>query len=237
MQNSLQDYIFQIITDSEPVTTKEIQELLEKHRVTVSNKEINSVLYGPLRSVVIRDINEKGIPAWKIRRKQFSAAGGLEAKFYNELIKQEIVTKENSQLGFTVKNTRNNKRYHLDIAIWRGDRKYDIEIDGFDHIRADALASLERQIIEGGKNVEIEIDWMDNEKSFIAFNEINTKIVYQWLGKHLSWCIRYHEELLWPKDITRNIWLIEKGWKIMRFWNVEVQREMEKCVDEVKELM
>lgn len=229
----LSDQVFQIIIDKEPITTKGIQDILQAHGIHVFREPINSILYGVLRSSVIRDVNEKGIPAWKIKRANFAAAGGLEAKFYKELLRQKVITKDNSQLGFTVKNMRNNKRYHLDIAVMKENQRYDIEIDGFDHIRADALASLERQIIEGGKNVEPEIDWMDNEKSFVAFNEINTKIVYSWLATHVDWTVRFHEELLWPKDITRNIWLIEKGWKVIRFWNTQIQKDIKKCADEV----
>jgi hypothetical protein len=233
----LKDQIFRIISEKEPVTTKEIQDVLQEYGVNASKESINSALYGPLRNTVVRDVNVKGIPAWRIKRATFAAAGGLEAKFYAELIRQKIVTKDESHLGFTVKNTRNNKRYHLDIAVIRNGNRYDIEIDGFDHVRADALASLERQIIEGGKNMEPEIDWMDNEKSYVAYSEINTKVVYPWLATHIDWTVRYHEELLWPKDITRNIWLIERGWKVIRFWNTQIQKDIKKCAEEAREFL
>lgn len=233
----LKDQVFQIISEKEPITTKEIQDLLQQHNMRVSREAINSVLYGPLRNTVIRDMNEKGVPAWKLKRAAFAAAGGLETKFYKELLRHGIIAKDNSQLGFTVKNIRNNKRYHLDIAVMKNNQRYDIEIDGFDHVRADALASLEWQIIEGGKNMEPEIDWMDNEKSFVAFNEVNTKIVYSWLATHVDWTVRYHEELLWPKDITRNIFLLEKGWKVIRFWNTQIQKDMKHCAEEAREFL
>lgn len=235
MANSLQDQIFQIISRKEPITTREIQEALQEFGVSVQKDEINSILYSGLRNSVIRDVNAKGIPAWRVRRKQFSAAGGLEAKLYQALLKANIITTDTAHLGYGVKNTHNGKSYHLDIAVFLNDNKYDIEIDGFDHVRADALSSLERQIKEGGKHAQIEIDWMDNEKSFISYSEIDTKTVYQWLGNHIDWCIRYHEELLWPKDITRNIWLIEKGWKVIRFWNGEVSQNLNRCIKDIKE--
>ncbi len=233
----LSDQVFQVVTDHEPITTKEIVDILGEHGITVSKESINSALYGPLRNSVIRDVNVSGTPAWKIKRVTFEAAGGLEAKFYNELIRQGVITEANAQLGFTVKNIRNNKRYHLDIAVHTNNNRYDIEIDGFDHVRADALSSLERQIIEGGKSIEPEIDWMDNEKSFVAYNEINTKIVYVWLATHVGWAVKYHEELLWPKDITRNIFLLEKGWKVIRFWNTQIQKNRQQCVQEVREFL
>jgi very-short-patch-repair endonuclease len=231
----LREQIFQIITEFEPVTTKEIVTILQEHNITTEKETINSLLYGVLRDVVIRDVNEVGIPTWRIRKKQFSAAGGLEAKFFSELIRQHIIPQEKSQLGFTVKNTRNNKRYTLDIAIFKNNSKYNIEIDGFDHIRADALSSIQRQIEKKGSNCEIEFEWMDNKSSFVTFGSIDTSKIYKWCGGHTDWCIRYHEELLWPKDITRNMWLIEKGWKIMRFWNVQIRDDMEKSLKEVKE--
>lgn len=147
----MEQRIFQVISEHESITVREIQEILEKNNVITSKEAINSILYGPLRTAVIRDVNAKGIPAWRIRRKHFSAAGGLEMKLYQTLLSQHIVTKETAQLGYGVKNIHNGKTYHLDIAVFRNDKKYDIEIDGFDHVRADALASLERQIKEGGK--------------------------------------------------------------------------------------
>lgn len=235
--NDLKGQIFKIITENAPLTTKEIQDSLQDYSITVSREQINSILYGELRDSIIRDVNTKGIPAWKVRQTKFSAAGGLEAKLYQELIKRNIISTDNSQLGFTLRNTRNGKTYHLDIAIRQADKRFNIEIDGFDHVRADALSSLERQIIENGNNAEIEIDWMDNEKSYIRYDEINTKLVYQWLGEHIDWCIRFHEELLWPKDITRNLWLIDKGWVVVRFWNIQVRNRVNQCLKDIEDIL
>ena len=235
MRSTISDRVFQAISEYGPLTAKEIQEHLKRSGVVVAREAINSELYGALRSAVVRDVNVKGVPSFRIRQKRFTPAGGLETKFYHELIRQKVILEDSSHLGYTIKNPKSGKTYHLDIAVFVTGEKYDIEIDGFDHVRADALASLERQIIESGKHAEIEIDWMDNEKSFIRYDEIDTKLVYSWLGKNIDWCIRYHEELLWPKDITRNIWLIEKGWHVIRFWNTQVQKDMKRCIREVKE--
>jgi len=232
--SNLSDQVFRILTELGPLTTSEIQNVLKKHGLPIEKDEINSILYGSMRNSVVRDVNEKGIPTWRIRKKQFSAAEGLEAKFYHELLRRNIVTEQNSQLGFTVKNTKRNIRYSLDIAVVQNNTKYDIEIDGFDHIRADALASIERQIKEQGPGSDMEIDWMDNKRSFVAYNEIDTKLVYTWCGDNIDWCVRFHEELLWPRDINRNMWLIEKGWRIIRFWNAQVRDDLEMCLEEVK---
>ena len=43
--------------------------------------------------------------------------------------------------------------------------------------------------------------------------------------------------MLFIHDITRNIWLIENGWRVMRFWNFEVKDEMERCISDFKALI
>jgi very-short-patch-repair endonuclease len=235
MTQTLSDMILQILINAGPVTTKEIQSVLADQKIDVERDAINSILYGELRNQIIRDRNAQKIPIWRIRRGAFEAASGLERRLYERLIEQNIITSDTSHLDYTVRNRRNNKIYHLDIAIILEQQKYNIEVDGFDHVRADALASIERQVKENGENTDIDIDWMDNEKSFIAFDEIDTKIVYHYLLRNIDWCIRFHEELLWPKDITRNLWLIESGWKIMRFWNMEVSRDLDSVSVQIKD--
>lgn len=230
IQADLRDLIYRVITEEEPVTTKEIQAKLNFVESNIAKDSINSILYGELKKSVIRDVNSEGIPAWKVRRAKFTPAGGLELKFYDQLLKKGIINKENSQHGFGVKNTKNNKRYHLDIAVFINSNRYNIEIDGFDHIRADALSSMDRQLDKKGHDCEIEIDWMDHEKSYVSYSNIDTSKVYKWCGKNIDWCIKYHEELLWPKDITRNIWLIDKGWCVIRLWNEQVRAQPEKCM-------
>lgn len=236
-EDILRDQIFQIISENEPLSTKEICSKLHTYGVDVEKESVNSLLYSSLRNSVIRDRNESGIPVWRVRRKQFLAAGGLESKFYHELIQRRIVTENNTQLGFTVKNTKRNIRYSLDIVIKLGQERFDIEIDGLDHVRADALLSIQNQITKKGTDCEIELDWMDNKSSFIPYSAIQTAKVYKWLGDNQTFCIRYHEELLWPKDITRNIWLIEKGWNVVRFWNFQIRDDMDGCIQELKDVM
>jgi hypothetical protein len=237
MPDELRERIYQIVCESDLISTKNIVEKLHEGGLVVKREDVNSVLYGELRERVIRDKDDDGIPLWRVRRVRFSAAGGLEAKLYKELVRQGIVAEGSAQLGFGVKNTRNNKRYHLDIAIRKDNNRYNIEVDGFDHVRADALSSIDRQLEKNGQNAEIEIDWMDHEKSYTNFSIIHTSRVYRWLGGHLDWCVRYHEELLWPKDISRNIWLIEKGWRVMRIWNAEIERDMNKTIASIRDFL
>ena len=85
------------------------------------------------------------------------------------------------------------------------------------------------------KKSTISIDWMDNEKSYVDFRQIDSRLVNQWCNKNLQWCITYHEELLWPHDITRNIFLIDNGWQVMRLWNMEVKNDLARCIAEIKD--
>src|SRR5476651_1089906 len=94
-------------------------------------------------------------------------------------------------------------------------------------MRADARMSIQKQIAKQGTRTEIVIDWMDNETSYADFKAIDSSTVFKWCAMNREWCIRYHEELLKPHDITRNIWLIEQGWKVIRFWNFEIKEERE----------
>jgi len=233
--NSLPDRVYKIIEESGPISVRGIMEFLSmNYRNPQEREQINSLLYGVMRSQVIRDKNEDGLHTWRIKGAHFEAAKGLEVMFYTELIKQHIISEETAQLDMQVEHRRARKVYHLDISVEKENQKFDIEIDGFEHLRADAMNSIQRQIEENGEDQMIEIDWMDHERSFVRYDQIDKQVVYKWCNGHPNWCIRFHEELLWPHDISRNIWLIDNGWRIIRFWNFEIKNEMERCVDDVK---
>ncbi len=225
--------ILEIIKEFGPVTTKEIIEHAKKQKISINKEYINSILYGTFREVVVRDRNNKNIPTWRLRTKSFEAAKGYETQLHNALIKENIIRTDEAFLDFEVHHPRTRKTYHLDIAIFKQDKKYNIEVDGFDHMRADARLSIQKQIKE--KKSMIEIDWMDNEHSYVDFQKIDSNLVNKWCKKNVSWCITYHEELIWPQDITRNIWLIENGWRIMRLWNIQIQHNLQQCIQEIKE--
>lgn len=236
--NSLQERVLAIIEDSGPVSIREIMELLSmNYRDPQEREKINSLLYGVMRSQVIRDKNEDGLHTWRLKTADFEASKGLEVLLHTELTKRKLLADCTSSLEIQVENRRYRKLYHLDIAIEKNGQKFDIEVDGFEHIRADAMISIQRQIEENGQDHMIEIDWMDHERSYVRYDQIDKSIVYKWLNAHPNWCIRYHEELLWPHDINRNIWLIENGWRIIRFWNFEVKNELDRCVEDVKEFI
>ncbi len=234
----LVDKVVKVFKEKGPVTIRQLLEQLSLDPKDPKDREkINSLLYGELRSLVIRDKDENGCQTWRLKGNSFEAAKGLEVKFYTELLKRKIITQENSQLDLAIEHPRKRKVYHLDIAVVTPEQKYNIEIDGYEHMRADAMDSMQRQIEKKGEKCEIDIDWMDHERSYVDFKRIDNKIVYKWCANNISWCIRYHEELLWPHDITRNIWLIENGWCVMRFWNFEIRDDLERCIRDVRELI
>jgi hypothetical protein len=229
--NKLQDKILTSLQQHTILSSRQLADQLRRDK-----EEINSLLYGPLRTLVIRDKDERGYPVWRLRTQAFEAAKGLEVQFYTELLKRKIVTEDNSQLDYPIEHPKYKKVYHLDIAIFAHAQKYDIEIDGFEHMRADAIQSIGSQLARKGEQTkEIEIDWMDNKTSYAEFKSLDTKSVFRWCSRHLDWCITYHEELIWPHDITRNIWLIENGWRIIRFWNEEIRKNMDRCVQDVRQ--
>lgn len=234
------DQILRIIHEHGPLYAREIASILEKkYRLTIDKTEVNSLLYGPLHEFVIRDKNEHGFPVWRIKNEQFEASMGLEVMFYNKLLKESVCSKSDSRLDYKLDNRRNGKTYHLDIAIIRGDNKFNIEIDGFEHIRADARLSIQKQLERNKKikEIEIEIDWMDNSVSYADFSGIDSAQVFKWLLDNRGWCIKYHEELLWPHDITRNIYLIDNGWSIVRLWNFQIKDNMKECISLIKSLL
>lgn len=235
MKKNVNEIILQILREQSPLGTHEIHKLLEKQGISVERKELNSLLYGELRNQVTKDVDGEGNQVWRLSGQKFTAAKGLEFTLYRELLNRKIITTENSQLDYAVTNRRTRKVYHLDIAIMIGERKLNIEVDGFDHLRADAMYSIQKQLREKGSKAEIEIDWMDHERSFIDFKSMDSEKVYAWCSKNADWCRRYHEELIWPKDITRNLWLIENGWEIMRVWNFEVRDDSKRIIKEVGE--
>ena len=236
MAKNISTIVLQIVQKDGPLTSKEILACLERNYSITSDKEtVNSLLYGELHSFVIRDKDERGYPTWRAKSVSFEAAKGLEVMFYKELLKRRIVTRENTSLDYEVRNRRNKRTYHLDLAIFHNEKKFNIEIDGYEHMRADARLSIQKQLEKYGSRTEIEIDWMDNRLSYTDFSQIDMKSVFQWCSTHQEWCIRYHEELLKPHDITRNIWLIESGWRIIRFWNFELKEQMERCIRDVKD--
>lgn len=227
------DLILDIIKEHGPVTTKQILEYVAKQHITVEKEYINSILYGYLREVVVRDRNNYNVPTWRLKTKSFEAATGYELKVYNELIRQKIITPDNAFLDYEIRHARTRKTYHLDIALLHRDQKFNIEIDGFEHVRADARLSIYKQIKSKGQTCAVEIDWMDNQKSYVDFKQIDNTLVNKWCAKNVLWCIQFHEELLWPHDITRNIFLIENGWKIMRLWNIQITTDLTKCITEI----
>lgn len=232
---SFEDKVLDVVSKKGPIRVKE---LLEELGLGAGDGEkVNSMLYGSLRNVVIRDKDAKGRHTWRLKGSAFEAARGLEVKFYTELIKKKIIAPDNSTMDYTIEHPRKKKVYHLDIAVVQAERKYDIEIDGYEHMRADAMLSIQMQLAKNGTNAEIEIDWMDHERSYVNFDQIDKQLVYRWCSTHVDWCIRYHEELLWPHDITRNMWLIENGWQVMRFWNFEIKNDVDACVKQVREVM
>jgi very-short-patch-repair endonuclease len=237
MKNDVQDVVLEILREHGPLETKDILERLTKQKLPVERKELNSLLYGALRNQVTKDVNAACVQVWNLSQQKFTATKGLEFTLYRELLHKKIITTENSQLDFAVTNRRNRKVYHLDIAVRQKVRKLNIEVDGFDHLRADAMYSIQKQLREKGKNSEIEIDWMDHERSFIDYKSIDTESIYQWCTRHAEWCRRYHEELIWPKDISRNLYLIENGWEIMRVWNYEVKHDLKRVVQEITDWM
>jgi hypothetical protein len=230
---NVDDVILDIIKESGPVTTKEIIEFAQKKQVSLQKEYINSILYGYLREVVVRDRNTYNVPTWRLKTQRFEAAKGYESNLYNELIKQKIIFPDEAFLDYEIHHRRARKTYHLDIAIIKNHKKFNIEVDGFEHMRADARLSIQHQVREKGNTCEIEIDWMDNETSFVDFKKIDNTLVNKWCANNVEWCIRYHEELIWPHDITRNIWLIENGWSIMRLWNIQIHRNLPGCIQEI----
>jgi very-short-patch-repair endonuclease len=235
MSLATDNVILDIVKQFGPVTSKEIVELCAKRKISIDKEYVNSVLYGVFREVVVRDRNERNIPTWRLKTKNFEAAKGYESKLFTALEKQKVISSDEAFLDYEVRNPRSRKTYHLDIAIFKHDKKYNIEVDGFDHMRADARLSIQKQIIKIGEHCDIEIDWMDNDRSYVDFKAIDSSLVNKWCNKNLSWCIAYHEELVWPHDITRNIWLIESGWRVMRLWNMQIHNDLENCVKEVNE--
>jgi len=238
MAKNIDDKVLKIIKQEGSVDASRIKSVLnESFGVGAGSSDINSLLYGTLRDRVTRDKNEKGFPVWRLKGAVFEAAVGLESMFYKTLVNEGVLNNSDSMLDFEVKNNHNNKTYHLDIAIFRDGKKYDIEVDGFEHIRADAMFSIQRQIKRSTKNCEIEIDWMDNDNSFVDFKKIDNRKVYKWLNKNREWCNKFHEELIKPHDITRNVYLIENRWIILRFWNYEIKDDLRQCVDDVREVI
>lgn len=229
------DVILDIIKEHGPVTTKQILAYAEKNHVFIEKEYINSILYGYLREVVVRDRNNYNVPTWRLKTQKFEAAKGYEQQVYNELLKQKLISPDNAFLDYEMRHARTRKTYHLDIALLYRDQKFNIEIDGFEHVRADARLSIQNQIKNKGSNCEIEIDWMDHEKSYVDFNAIDNTVVNKWCAKNVAWCIQFHEELLWPHDVTRNIWLIENGWQIMRLWNIQITKDLPSCIKEIAE--
>lgn len=231
---SLEDKVIDVLKDG-PLSTKEI---LERLSLKLSDREkVNRLLYSDLRASVIRDKDISGQHTWRLKGDGFEASKGLELLLYTELLKRKIISKENSSTDYTIENPRKRKVYHLDIAVVQGERTFDIEVDGYEHLRADAMYSIGQQIKKYGDDVEIEIDWMDHERSYVDFASIDKQSVYKWCSTHIDWCIRYHEELLWPHDITRNMWLIENGWQVIRFWNFEVKHDLERCLQDVRGIL
>lgn len=238
MPKDISAQVLQIVNERGPLSVVRIRSILStEFRIPATVEQINRLLYGQLRERVVRDKDELGYPTWRIKVGKFEASQGLEVMFYSELLRRNVVTEENSFLGYQMRNRRNGKTYDLDIAIIAGDLKLNIEIDGFEHMRADARLSIQEQIEKRGGNTEIEIDWMDNDTSYVKFKYIDSKSFFKWCMTHRDWCKKYHEELLKPHDITRNMWLIENGWKVMRFWNFEVKEEMEQCIVDVQSLL
>ena len=234
---SLNESLINILKDFPNLTVKEIQKKLIKQKVVVPDESINSLLYGELRERVNRDLNVNGIPTQSIKGLSFHASKGLEFKLYQRLIDKEIITTENSTIDYILENKKRGLTYHLDIAIELQNQKFNIEVDGFDHLRADARLSIQKQIRFKGMNAKIEIDWMDNKSSFVDFKQIDNDLIYKWCHNNLDWCRLYHEELIWPDDINRNMFLIESGWKIMRLWNEEVKRNINYCIQEIEDFL
>lgn len=232
----LTDTITYLIRQHGPMSSQELLKLMSKHGIRAQKKEVNSILSTLNRTtLLVRDVNEAGIPTYRIRTGVFEASSGFEVKLFTELLKRKIVTRENAELGKQIRNRRNGKTYSLDIAIIKNERKYNIEVDDFGHIRPDALRSICAQVRKHKELSEIEVDWMDHEVSYADFKSFDPKTAYRWCSSHLSWCIRYHEELIKPKDITRNMWLIENGWQVMRVWNKQITEDLDKCLEEIGE--
>ena len=225
--------ILDIIKEKGPLTTKEIVIEAARKSHSLDTQYINSLLYGHFREAVIRERNQYDIPTWRIKTGSFEAAQGYETILFNELLKQRVVMNDEIFMDYEMRNPRGKRTYHLDIAIIKNNKKLNIEVDGFDHMRADARLSIQNQI--RAKKNTISIDWMDNEKSYVDFRQIDSRLVNQWCNKNLQWCITYHEELLWPHDITRNIFLIDNGWQVMRLWNMEVKNDLARCIAEIKD--
>lgn len=234
----LREEIVKTIEQAGAISVREIMDSLSlDYRDPKERERVHSLLYGELREFVIRDKNEDGMPTWRLKRDEFEPAKGLEIMFYTELLQCPFFSRVQSSLDTKVENRRKGKVYHLDIAVIDNETHLDIEIDGFEHIRADALYSIQKQIADNGESCEIEIDWMDNERSYVDFKEIDRQLVYKWCTANPQWCVRYHEELLWPHDINRNIYLIEQGWKIIRFWNFEIKNSMKRCIQDIEEII
>jgi hypothetical protein len=235
-ESELKDKIVQIVRQYGPVTSGEVRNVLSEHKVEARSKQINVLLSELSRStLLIRDVNAEGVPTYRVRTGRFEASSGLEVKLFHELIKRGIVTEENASLGLRLRNRRNGKTYSLDIAVQKEGKKFNIEVDDFRHIRADALRSISSQLEQDRKLKEIDIDWMDNRVSFTDFKSFDSKVAYRWCIKNLPWCIRYHEELIKPKDNVRSDFLRENGWVVMRVWNKEITEDLERCVREIGE--
>lgn len=234
----LREDVVRAIERAGTVSVREIMDSLSlNYRDPKEREKVNSLLYGELRPLVIRDKNEDGMPTWRLKGDEFEAAKGLEIMFYAKLLQQPFFAEAESSLETKVENRRKRKIYHLDIAVSYQNTYLDIEIDGYEHIRADALYSIQQQIGEKGEHCDIEIDWMDHESSYVQYQDIDRKKVYTWCSTHPEWCIRYHEELLWPHDITRNMYLIDNGWRIIRFWNFEIKNAMNRCIKDVEDIL
>jgi very-short-patch-repair endonuclease len=229
------DLILDIIKSHGPLTTKAILEFVKKKNVEVEKEYINSILYGYLREVVVRDRNIYHVPTWRLKTQRFEAAKGYESTLYKELVRAKVITSDEALLDYEVRHPRSRKTYHLDIAILKQGKKFNIEVDGFDHMRADARLSIQNQIKTRGLSCEIDIDWMDNTSSYVDFKKIDSTLVNKWCNRNPAWCTTYHEELIWPHDITRNIWLIENGWKVMRLWNMQINHDLKTCIQEIQE--
>src|SRR2546430_1436957 len=104
--NKLQENILTLLQNGS-LSSRQLSEQLR-----VDKEDINSLLYGPLRTLVIRDKDEKGYPVWRLRGETFEAAKGLEVKFYTELLKRRVLTTDNSQSDYPIEHPKYKKVYH-----------------------------------------------------------------------------------------------------------------------------
>jgi hypothetical protein len=227
--------ILDIIKQYGPLSTQEIVNKAKTCGLQVEKEYINSLLYGFFREAVVRERDTRNIPVWRIKTGAFQAGKGYESSLAKELLRRSVVQENELFLDYTLSNRRTRKTYHLDIALIKDSGKYNIEVDGFEHMRADARLSIQQQIVKKGDNSEIDIDWMDHASSYMDFKLIDSKRINSWCIKHLKWCITYHEELLWPHDISRNIFLIDNGWSVMRLWNMEIKNNLSDSISQISE--